>query len=67
MLSRSTGPRLLVAVAAVGAAAAVVALLSCWNVGWLSDDWVLLDGVQHGAFLEELRHVTVPRRAVWWA
>jgi hypothetical protein len=67
MFSPSTGPRLLVAVAAVGAAAAVVALLSCWNVGWLSDDWVLLDGVQHGAFLEELRHVTVPRRALWWA
>jgi hypothetical protein len=67
MVSPPTASRLLLAIATLGAAAAVVALLSCWNVGWLSDDWVLLDGVQHGAFLEELRHVTVPRRALWWA
>jgi hypothetical protein len=67
MVSPPTASRLLLAIATLGAAAAVVALLSCWNVGWLSDDWVLLDGAQHGTFLEELRHVTVPRRALWWA
>ena len=59
--------RLLLVIATLGAAAAVVALLSCWNVGWLSDDWVLLAGAQQGGFLEELRHISIPRRALWWA
>jgi hypothetical protein len=59
--------RWIAVVAGLGAAATVLAALSCWHVGWLSDDWVFLRGAEQGALLEEARHVSVPRRALWWA
>ena len=67
-LAQGTGQcRLLLAIATLGAAATVVALLSCWTVGWISDDWILLEGARHGGFLDELRHISIPRRALWSA
>jgi hypothetical protein len=57
----------LAALLAVAALATVSAVLSCWNVGWLSDDWVLVLRTQIGSFFEESRHASLPRRALWWA
>jgi len=62
--------RLLLVIATLGAAAAVVALLSCWSVGGLSDDWVLLAGAQQGGYvvlvLAFVAFFSVTGAASWW-
>jgi hypothetical protein len=58
--------RALTALVGLTALATVVAVISCWKVGWLSDDWEMLAHVRAGALFEEARHVSLPRRLLWW-
>lgn len=68
MVSSSPAFRIVFSVLTLSALATVLAVLSCWNVGWLSEDWVMLERTRsERAFFEELRHISLPRRALWWA
>jgi hypothetical protein len=52
---------------ALGAAAVLAALLSTWGVGWVQDDWRILDRARRLRWLlPETNHLSVPMAAVWW-
>ena len=67
MLSSSTASRFACVFLGLSALGTVLAVASCWTVGWLSDDWVMLARAQAGALFEEARHLALPRRLLWWA
>ncbi len=60
--------RILTWVLGLCAAASVLAILSTWGVGWISDDWRLLERAwEVSFFLPEENHVSAYLAFVWWS
>jgi hypothetical protein len=65
--ARDRATTLLTTVLFACAALSVLAMVSTWGVGWMSDDWLILDrALTRSLVTPEPNHFSLPMALLWW-